>query len=360
MGLLTLLAACPPTPLQLGALIAGMLLVASGALELGRRLPGPRARGAQAAALGCAAVALATIASVVAPDPWFARAPDVVLGGTLLAGLGLAFAAARDRVVFAVALVIPPLLGRLSCVDDQLALAGWALIAALTTNAAVHGAAAAPEQHARLTSGLRQAGVALWLRLGSASLLLSASGIAIASVQRFSLVAGSITGAISMTLFALALVRVVSASGTDVMPRYRLNVAASLALISASLWSIQALFVYRGLARPGWPILTPIVSALAIVALLSAIQRMAAHDEKLARSAATTTRVFVVVMALSLALVGLAGETRAGEAIHLLATLGGSIGVGALVLGATSCAKAAAVLDARPPLATATLRAPPV
>jgi len=61
-------------------------------------------------------------------------------------------------------------------------------------------------------------------------------------------------------------------------------------------------------------------------------------------------------MGISLAFIALAGDTRPGQAVHLLATLGGSIGVGALVLGATSCGKAATALEARPALATATLR----
>ena len=365
--------------------VAGLLLGATGSLELARRVPRARARYAQIAAAGFGISALTALAFAVAVT---SNARDANLGqlawawvaGLVLASIGFA---GLSRVTGAVLIVVaifvvppPPIADALVHAlrrDIIYYVVGlwtvWSLLALLVVHSALQKAAAAPEQNALAATGFRHARAALWIRLGSASLLSSSAGIQIAEVQRFGIVAGSIAGAAAMVLFALALLRVAGSAGAE-HPRIRLNLAAFLAIWSAVVWSLQALYNYRTLdappayfydSSPAWFLSAPIVAALAISVLIVAIEHLAATtgDEKLLRTASTTKVVFICIMGPSLVLLGFAGHTPAAGLGHLYVLIfGTSFMVCALVVAAQLCGKAAQTIEARPGLATASLRAP--
>lgn len=363
--------------------IAGLLLSATGSLELARRLPRARARYAQIAAAGFALAALAALALEVA---LFSSSRDLDgirlawawVAGLVVASIGIAaLSRIGGALLIAVAIFIvppPPIADALyRAIGDSIIfyLAGmwtvWSVLALVIVSGVLRRAAAPPEQNALAAGGFRHAKTALWIRLGSASLLSSAAGIQVVEVQRFGIVAGSIAGAASMVLFALALLRVASTASAD-HPRIRLNIAAFLAIWGAVAWSLQAFYNYRTLGMrdaaiydksPTWFLSAPIVATLAIGVLILSIERLArsASDEKLERTAATTKVAFLSIMGLSIVLLAIAGPSPAVGLGHLYALIfGTSFTVCALVLAASLCGKAAKAIEDRPGLATASLR----
>jgi hypothetical protein len=363
--------------------LAGTLLAGGGALELARRLPAGRARWAQIAAAGFGVIALAMLVAFVEiytshrPDKLqLEYVPYIVCAGCCLAGLGLA-AAARlaplgSALVIVSMIAAPPTpildaIGKSLQEDVGLLMATgttvWVALALVVVGFASRDAAVPPEQNAKVVVGLRNAQTSLWIRLCSASLLSSGAGFQMMSVQKFTMVAGSIAGAVSMGLFALAMLRVASSAGPE-HPRVRLNVATFLALWSAFVWAIQAIYNYQaGSVRqePTWYLAAPLVAAVGILVLLSAIEQLArsSNDDKLLRTASTSKVLFGCITAFSMLLLAFAGGKASTGLGHLyLLIFGTSFSVCGLVLAASACGKAATAIENRPGLATATLRTP--
>jgi hypothetical protein len=371
--------------------IAGAWLAATGALELSRRLVGGRARAAQVSAAGFAVMAAVSIADMVIAfgasnieqiERWYAVFPYVFLAGFLLAGIGLAIAGpARSAVVLATAIgalsffearipVVQKLFDDLltgwrAPVFTAIAALLWGGLAYVLVRRAAADSAEAPTQHAGAIAGLRRASAGLWIRLAATSLLAATAGFKVASIERFVMIASPIAGAIAMVIFATALVRVASSSGTE-LPRRALHVAAFFALWTAVEECMQAFFVYNAvtgfgqgpsfLGTPAWPQATLITSAISIAILLWAIQRLAtaAGDETLARNTSTASKVFIIFMAIRTLIVLAVGMNERSLAV----LIANPLAIGALVIAAALCGKAATTIEKRPGLATATLRAP--
>ncbi len=376
--------------LSVAGTIAGSWLASTGALELSRRLAGARARAAQVSAAGFAVVTIVSVLDILIVfgwsdiariERWYGVFSYLLLAGFVLAGIGLALAGpSRGAALFAVLIAALSFLeARLPVVERSVAdlLVGPQLVVFAVTAAVLWGglayvlarrasadSAEAPTQQAGAIAGLRRAGAGLWIRLAAASLLAALIGIKVDSIERFVLVASPIAGAIAMVIFATALVRVASASGTE-LPRRALHVAAFFALWTAVEETIHAFYVYNSFARSvdfdgmfhaSWPQAALITAAISIAILLWAIRRMAqtAGDEVLARNAGTANKVFILLMSIRIMVYIASGMNDRSLAV----LLANPLAIGALVLAAALCGKAAATIEKRPGLATATLRAP--
>jgi hypothetical protein len=231
------------------------------------------------------------------------------------------------------------------------------VIALRTLQVAVAAAAEAPERRDIAVAGLRRASVALWIRLCSASMLVSA--MYIPPIRYATTVIGATIGAVSMVIVANGLVRAATGAGKE-LPRVWASIAALLGLWSAVVWSNEALLTYKKLptAIPSWTHAPMFIGAAAILVLLVCIHRLAVNygDEKLQNHAKTAITLFVVLMLISLPLMSIGTfDLKSMGKVYAL-SFGTTFNVGALVIAAAACTKAAAALDARPGLAKATLR----
>jgi hypothetical protein len=213
-------------------LIASMCIAVSGALELARRLGEMRARAAQLAAIGFGLVALQRLGDLFVPS---SRLPvELITAGVVLAGIGLGLAAGNRVLAIAggvLGLAAIPLPQVMDVPAKTIAVAFpiWTAVALVALHRAVADAAEAPERKDHAVVGLRRASIALWIRLGSASMLLS--GMYIAQIRYGMTVAGAAIGALSMVTIASGLVRVASGAGKE-LPRVWAYIAAFLGLWS--------------------------------------------------------------------------------------------------------------------------------
>ena len=321
--------------IDLAGRFAGAALATAGWLELAKRLPAARARAATIAAIGFGLLTAL----------WGWDIVQFLTEGRLLRHGSIAM-----------------------WMWPAAYTAGAALVLALAA-AASRGAAEAPEQHAIAVGGLRRATIALWLRLGSTSLAMTMVSIPVLSLQRYAIACAAVVGAFAMIVFATAVVRVATASGTG-LPRWALQIAAFLALWSAVMQSAQAWFDYKVVGHhgttfgdmfhrgPGLPLVTPIAAAAGIAILIRAVVALAraAGDEKLERTAKSTFAGFLFFAISGALLIFAGGEAKPGQNQFLATAFGVTFGVGGLVLAASLCSKAAAAIEARPGLATATLK----
>jgi len=238
----------------------------------------------------------------------------------------------------------------------------WSALIVLVTWRAAGSAAQPPEDQRSAVVGFKRAATALWIQLGTATLLVSVTSGGLVRVVPYVRLVYVAAGAISMVLFASGVVRVARASGTA-LPGMRLALATFLTVWAAATQTITALSVYAAIStshawasmQSPWPLLTPIVAATGIFVLLWSIRLLAvgSGDEKLQRAASSTLTVYPILMGSSIALLaGVSSHTWGSILLSLSTTLT----VGGCVLAASLCGKAAQAIEARPALATATLR----